>query len=138
MVISLFGDFIAHLENSKTTIPTAVVLTKSDLLHALKQDDGDYIRTNSNVFNNVTHRDCLNLAEYENINGEIRRFLEKVDIAFVNALDVYFKDTSFFAVSALGSNPVDQQVNGIISPIRVDEPFIWLLYKLGFIEGRHE
>ncbi len=114
------------------------MLTKSDLLHALKQDDGDYIRTNSNVFNNVTHRDCLNLAEYENINGEIRRFLEKVDIAFVNALDVYFKDTSFFAVSALGSNPVDQQVSGIISPIRVDEPFIWLLYKLGFIEGRYE
>ncbi len=138
VVISLFGDFIAHLENSKTDIPTAVVLTKSDLLNAIKQDDGDYIRTNSNVFCNVTHRGYLNLNEYENIHGEIKRFLAKVDNPFVNALDVYFKDTAYFAVSALGSNPVDQQVNGIISPIRVDEPFIWLLYKLGFIEGRHE
>lgn len=138
VVISLFGDFIAHQENSKTSIPTAVVLTKSDLLNALKHDDGDYIRTNSNVFNNITHRGYLNLDECENINGEIRRFLEKVDVAFVNALDVYFKDTAFFAVSALGSNPVDQQVSGIISPVRVDEPFIWLLYKLGFIEGRNE
>ena len=70
--------------------------------------------------------------------GKFAAFLSKSDIAFINALDVYFKDTAFFAVSALGSNPVDRQVNGIISPIRVDEPFIWLLYKLGFIEGRHE
>ncbi|SDM69215.1 hypothetical protein [Bacillus sp. OK048] len=138
VVISLFGDFIAHQENSKTKIPTAVVLTKSDLLGSLAQENGDYIRSNSNVFHNVTHRAHLNLNEFENINGEIRRFLEKVDIAFINALDVYFKDTAFFAVSALGSNPVDRQVNGIISPVRVDEPFIWLLYKLGFIEGRHE
>lgn len=137
VVISLFGDFIAHLENSKTEIPTAVVLTKSDLLNALKHEEGEYIRTNSNVFHNVMHRGYLNLDEYENINGEIRRFLQKVDVPFVNALDVYFKDTSYFAVSALGSNPVDQQVSGIISPIRVDEPFIWLLYKLGYIEGRN-
>jgi GTPase SAR1 family protein len=138
VIISLFGDFIAHQEDSKTSIPTAVVLTKSDLLHALKSEDGEYIRHNSNVFRNISHQEYLNLDECENINGEIRSFLEKVDIAFVNALDAYFKDTSFFAVSALGSNPVDQQVSGIISPIRVDEPFIWLLYKLGFIEGRQE
>lgn len=137
VVISLFGDFIADQENSKTRIPTAIVLTKSDLLHALTDDDGDYIYPNSNIFRHVTHKGCLNLTEYENINGEIRRFLEKVDVPFVNAMDVYFKDTSYFAVSALGSNPVDQQVRGIISPIRVDEPFIWLLYKLGFVEGRN-
>jgi GTPase SAR1 family protein len=137
VIISLFGDFIVHQENSRTSIPTAFVLTKSDLLHALKDEDGEYFRQNSNVFRNVSHQDYLNLDEFENINGEIRRFLEKVDLPFVNALDVYFKDTSFFAISALGSNPVNQQINGIISPIRVDEPFIWLLYKLGFIEGRH-
>jgi GTPase SAR1 family protein len=138
VAISLYRDFIAHEESSKTDIPTAVILTKSDLLHALKNDDGEYIRTNSNVFNNVVHKGVLNLDEFENINGEIRRFLAKVDTPFVNAVDVYFKDASYFAVSALGSNPVDQQVSGIISPIRVDEPFIWLLYKLGYIEGRNE
>jgi hypothetical protein len=90
------------------------------------------------VFHNVTHSGYLNLDEYENINGEIRRFLSKVDNPFVGSIDVYFREASYFAVSALGSNPVDRQVSGIISPIRVDEPFIWLLYKLGYIEGRHE
>ncbi|MFD2446854.1 hypothetical protein ACFSO7_23215 [Bacillus sp. CGMCC 1.16607] len=138
VIISLFGDFIAHQENNKTNIPTAVVLTKSDLLHALKDENGEYIRPNSNVFRNIIHKQYMNLNEYENINGEIRRFLEKVDIPFVNALDVYFTDTSYFAVSALGRNPIDRQVNGIIDPTRVDEPFIWLLYRLGYIEGRYE
>ncbi|MEH7094816.1 TRAFAC clade GTPase domain-containing protein [Neobacillus vireti] len=138
IVLALYDEFIAHQENSKTDIPTAIVLTKSDLLNALKSDDGEYIRTNSNVFNNVVHREFLNLDEFENINGEMKRFLSKVDIPFVNAIDVYFRETSYFAVSALGSNPIEQQVSGIISPIRVDEPFIWLLYKLGVIEGRHE
>ncbi|MGJ7910720.1 TRAFAC clade GTPase domain-containing protein [Neobacillus sp. LXY-1] len=137
VVISLFGDFIAHLDTNKTNIPTAVILTKSDLLNALKSEEGEYIRTNSNIFQHVTHQGYLNLDEFNNINGEVRRFLAKVDVPFVNALDVYFRDTSYFAVSALGSNPVDQQISGIISPIRVDEPFIWLLYKLGYIEGRH-
>jgi hypothetical protein len=138
VVISLFEDFIAHQNNGKTNIPTAVVLTKSDLLNALSSDEGEYIQSNSNVFRNVIHKGYLNLDEFENINGEIRRFLSKVDIPFVDAIDVYFRDTAYFAVSALGSNPVDQQVNGIISPIRVDEPFIWLMYKLGYIEGRQE
>jgi GTPase SAR1 family protein len=138
VVVSLFEDFISHQENNKTDIPTAVVLTKSDLLYAISSDEGEYIRTNSNVFNNVTHSGYLNLDEYENINGEIRRFLAKVDNPFVGSIDVYFREASYFAVSALGSNPVDRQVSGIISPIRVDEPFIWLLYKLGYIEGRHE
>jgi hypothetical protein len=137
VVVTLFEDFIAHQENSKTSIPTAVVLTKSDLLHAISSEDGEYIQSNSNVFRNVIHKEFLNLDEFENINGEIRRFLSKVDNPFVGSVDVTFRDSAYFAVSALGSNPVDQQVNGIISPIRVDEPFIWLMYKLGYIEGRH-
>jgi len=33
---------------------------------------------------------------------------------------------------------VDQKLQTVVSPIRVDEPFIWLLYKLNFIEGRRE
>lgn len=138
VVLTLFGDFIAYQEQSKTDIPTAVVLTKSDMLHSLKDEDGDYIKSNSNLFNNLIHRQHFNLSEYENIDGEIRRFIEKVDRPFKGTMDVYFKDTAYFAVSALGSNPVDQKLQTVVSPIRVDEPFIWLLYKLNYIEGRRD
>ncbi|MFS0725439.1 TRAFAC clade GTPase domain-containing protein [Paenibacillus sp. 1P07SE] len=136
VVLSLFGDFIAYQDNSKTDIPTAVVLTKSDMLHALKDEEGEYIKSNSNIFNNMVHRDYFNLNEFENIDGEIRRFIEKVDRPFKGTMDVYFKDTAYYAVSALGSNPVDQKMQTVVQPIRVDEPFIWLLYKLNYIEGR--
>ncbi|WP_055106678.1 hypothetical protein [Paenibacillus ihumii] len=136
VVLTMFGDFIAYEEQGKTDIPTAVVLTKSDMLHSLKDEEGEYIKSNSNIFNNAVHRKYFNLTEFENIDGEIRRFIEKVDRPFKDTMDVYFKDTGYFAVSALGSNPVDQKLQDVVQPIRVDEPFIWLLYKLKYIEGR--
>ncbi|MFD0716422.1 hypothetical protein [Paenibacillus sp. GCM10027626] len=138
VVLTMFGDFIAYQENNKTDIPTAVVLTKSDMLHSLKDEDGEYIKSNSNIFNNIVHQNYFNLTEFENIDGEVRRFIEKVDRPFKGTMDVYFKDTAYYAVSALGSNPVDQKLQTVVSPIRVDEPFIWLLYKLNYIEGRRE
>ncbi|GIP32010.1 hypothetical protein [Paenibacillus sp. J2TS4] len=136
VVISLFENFIAHQQGSKTDIPTAVVLTKSDMLQYLKEEDSEYIRPNSNVFRNFIHKGHLNKSEFENIDGEIRRFIEKVDRPFQDAIDVYFQNTAYFAVSALGSNPVNRKVTGVISPVRVDEPFIWLLHKLDYIDRR--
>ncbi|MDO3412742.1 hypothetical protein QWJ34_23445 [Saccharibacillus sp. CPCC 101409] len=136
VVLTMFSDFIAHQEKGKTGIPTAVVLTKSDMLKAIADEDGDYIRPNSNVFNNMEHHDYFDLNEFGNIDGEVRRFIEKVDRPFKGTMDVYFNETGYFAVSALGSNPVDQKIQGVVSPIRVDEPFVWLLYKLKYIEGR--
>jgi hypothetical protein len=136
VVSSLFENFIAHQQQGKTSIPTAVVLTKSDMLQHLKDEQDEYIPSNSNVFRNVVHRGFLNSHEFENINGEIGRFLEKVDRPFKGAIDVYFADAAYFAVSALGSNPVRGQIESVINPIRVDEPFIWLLHKLGYIERR--
>jgi GTPase SAR1 family protein len=136
VVISLFENFIAHQHNSKTDIPTAIVLTKSDMLVHLMEEDSEYIRPNSNVFRNVVHKGFLNKTEFDNINGEISRFIENVDRPFKDAIDVYFKNTAFFAVSALGANPVNKQLTGVINPIRVDEPFIWLLYQLDYVARR--
>ncbi|MFE6798594.1 TRAFAC clade GTPase domain-containing protein [Paenibacillus chitinolyticus] len=136
VVISLFENFIAHQSNSKTDIPTAIVLTKSDMLQYLKEEDSEYIQPNSNVFRNVVHQGYLDASEFENINGEIGRFIEKVDRPFKDAVDVYFSNTAYFAVSALGTNPVNKQISGVINPTRVDEPFIWLLHKLGYIARR--
>ncbi|MGW9125892.1 TRAFAC clade GTPase domain-containing protein [Paenibacillus chitinolyticus] len=136
VVISLFENFIAHQSNSKTEIPTAIVLTKSDMLQYLKEEDSEYIQPNSNVFRNVVHQGYLDESEFENINGEIGRFIEKVDRPFKDAVDVYFSNTAYFAVSALGTNPVNKQISGVINPTRVDEPFIWLLHKLGYIARR--
>ncbi|WP_159886969.1 TRAFAC clade GTPase domain-containing protein [Paenibacillus puerhi] len=136
VVISLYENFISHQQSGKTDIPTAIVLTKSDMLQHLQEEDSDYIQPNSNVFRDVRHRGYLDRTEFENIDGEIRRFIEKVDRPFKDAVDVYFRNTAYFAVSALGTNPVNRQVTGVISPVRVDEPFIWLLNQLDYIDRR--
>ena len=47
-----------------------------------------------------------------------------------------FKESAFFGLSALGCNPDD--LNGtvpIVAPMRVEDPFLWLLYKNKFILG---
>ncbi len=137
VVVTLAEHFIGSQEDGKTNIPTAVVITKSDMLTRLAQEEGEYIKPNSNVFENYTHKGYFNLSEYENINGEVERFLEKVDLAFKDAVEVHFNNVSYFAVSSLGQNPVDGKLEKVIQPMRIDEPFLWLLYKLGYISS-HE
>ena len=135
VVITLAEHFIGSQEDGKTSIPTAVVITKSDMLTSLAEEEGEYIKPNSNVFENYIHKGYFNLNEYENINGEVQRFLEKVDLAFKDAVEVHFKNVSYFAVSSLGQNPVEGKLEKVIQPMRIDEPFLWLLYKLGYISS---
>ncbi|WP_411679521.1 TRAFAC clade GTPase domain-containing protein [Clostridium thailandense] len=138
IIVYLFENFISKQSNEKTNIPTAIVVTKSDMLKNL--NDEEYIGPNSNIFKNYEHGKFFNLNEYENIDGEVRKFLGKVDSAFKGAMDTYFGTTGYFAVSSLGCNPqnlkIDSSTN--ISPIRVDEPFLWLLYQMNYLDGGRE
>ena len=135
VVVTLGENFIGSKEDGRTSIPTAIVVTKSDMLEKLAQEDDAYLKPNSNVFQNYVHKGYFNIDEYENINGEVKRFIEQVDLAFLDAVEVHFKNVGYFAVSSLGQNPVDGRLEGVIQPMRVDEPFLWLLYKLGYIES---
>lgn len=135
VVVSLGENFIASGEDGRTYIPTAIVVTKSDMLKRLTQEDEGYLKPNSNVFCNYVHRGYFNLNEYENINGEVKRFVSQVDMAFLDAVEVHFNNVGYFAVSSLGQNPVEGRLQEVIQPLRVDEPFLWLLHKLGYIES---
>lgn len=137
VVVTLGEHFIGREADGRTSIPTAVVVTKSDMLEYLAKEEGEYMKPNSNIFQNYIHKGYFNLNEYENINGEVKRFIEQVDLAFLDAIEVHFKNVGYFAVSSLGQNPVEGKLEGVIQPMRVDEPFLWLLYKLGYISS-HE
>ena len=129
----LVEDYIYKQGGGVSHIPTAVVLTKTDLLEALKTD-GEYIHANSEFFTNFTHKGFFNLSEFYNIDGETDELIADVDPNFRNALKRRFANLGFFAVSALGTQPEGQRVASF-TPIRVDEPFLWILYQLGYIEG---
>jgi hypothetical protein len=138
VLTGLVEDYIYKEAGGMSRIPTAVVLTKTDLLEALRSD-GEYIRDNSHMFTNFTHKGVLDIQAIENINGEVDEFIETVDPNFRNALKRRFRELGFFAVSALGAHPdVIRQRVSAFAPVRVDEPFLWILYKLGFLEGKKE
>jgi len=129
----LVEDYIYKQGGGVSEIPTAVVLTKTDLLHALR-DDGEYVRPSSHMFRNYTHKGYFNLTEFYNIDGEVEEFIGQVDPNFRNALKRRFYHLGFFGVSALGSQPDGQRVASF-APVRVDEPLLWVLYQLGYVEG---
>ncbi len=135
IIVYFFENFISKQANEKTNIPTAIVVTKSDMLRNL--NDEEYISNNSNIFRNYGHEKFFNLNEFENIDGEIKRFMEKVDAPFKGAMDTYFGNTGYFAVSSLGCNPQNLQIDSStdINPVRVDEPFLWLLYQMNYLDG---
>jgi hypothetical protein len=135
VLTGLVEDYIYKQASGISQIPTAVVLTKTDLLRPL-QAEGEYVREASHFFSNYTHRDYFDLEAFAQIDGEVDEFLRIADPNFRNALKRRFAHLGFFAVSALGAGPdtIRQRVASF-SPVRVDEPFLWLLYKLGYIES---
>jgi len=134
---SLVENYIYKQPNGVSNIPTAVVLTKTDILEALGRN-GEYIHPASRLFARYTHQDYFNLSEFDAINYDVGEFIRMVDPNFVNAVTRRFANLGFFGVSALGAHPdVIHQRVASFAPMRVDEPFLWILYKLGYIAGHY-
>jgi len=134
----LVENYIYKQANGISHVPTAVVLTKTDLLEALSYE-GEYVRQRSNIFARYTHHGHLNLTETDIINYEVDEFIQRVDPNFRNALKRRFANLGLFGVSALGAHPeLIRQRMAHFAPVRVDEPFLWILYKLGYVDGFYE
>jgi len=121
----------------QANIPTAAVLAKSDLLVALGRQ-GEYLRPRIGLFTRYNHDGHLNLSQSDTINQEVDAFLQLVDPNFNNALKGRFANLGLFGVSSLGAPPdlIHRRVASF-APARVNEPFLWILYKHGYIDGRH-
>ena len=132
----LVEDFIYKQDNGVSRVPTAVVLTKTDLLEPLV-NDGEYLRMGSRLFIPFSHQGYFDLTEWQALHNEVNAFIQAVDPNFGNALKRRFSDLGFFAVSALGAHPdVIRQRVSAFAPMRVEEPFLWILHRLGYIDGR--
>jgi hypothetical protein len=54
---------------------------------------------------------------------------------FCNIIETGFAAYEYFGVSSLGEQPQNDHLSRV-SPLRVEDPFLWLLYKLGLINGK--
>ncbi|MDR2698364.1 MAG: hypothetical protein LBB30_01635 [Candidatus Methanoplasma sp.] len=111
------------------SIPLAVVLTKTDVLMKAPENDEEsniLFGLNSSLYIE-RERGKYDRTNFEQINVEIEEYMRRaVSKNFVQAVKE-FKEHSYFAVSALGSNPTGNMLTRGISPMRVEDPFIWLL-----------
>jgi hypothetical protein len=101
-------------------IPLGVVLTKADTPEARPPE--------------FAHRQFFNLTEFREVNSATEKFVSEISPNFHNGIKQYFPDIGFFEVSATGITPQDGRISAFL-PRHVDEPFLWILYRLGFIES---
>jgi len=108
----------------KIDIPIAIVLSKIDMLKDNfgmlcdeKEDGGD---------------GDINRSDADNVRNEIMGLCGGEDGDLVKEVKDEFKNYEFFGVSSLGSEPIPDGTVPGFRPIRVEDPFLWLLHKNNF------
>lgn len=129
VIAHLHENFIFHQEKGKSSIPTAVVLTKVDILK------DKYLEGNNRVFHNNRHINSFNVEEFLLVEKEISSFIQNNDSLFFDTMKQYFRNYAFLGISSI-SNLERQDLQKIkVDPKRVEEPLLWIMYKLGYIKG---
>jgi len=113
--------------NKKT--PVAIAISKFDKIES-EFDEASILNSPG------SHAGVLNIDHINAINTEIMSFIStKEEANVIRLIEDYFSNYSFFGVSALGSNPVEDKKIDKIRPKRIEDPFLWLLWKNGVIKS---
>lgn len=126
-VIRLFHQFGSG--SGAIRVPIAVSFTKSDVLR-----DYGILPDGNAVYNQSRHQGELNGIVFRQIHDEIQSWLDKWAGPQLNTqLSQYFKDYAFCCLSSLGEGPDESGRLSTVSPFRVEDPFLWALHRLGFL-----
>lgn len=117
----------------KIDIPIAVCLTKSDVLFkAPENEEEDKVLFGPSSSLHIPREyGRFDEENFSQIDAELEEYLRRtVGENFVQMIHG-FSEHCCFAVSALGCNPTGSTLPRGISPMRVEDPFIWLLNREG-------
>lgn len=136
VIEAMYNAFVAQ-NDEKPITPLAVSFSKSDRLR-------QHFAKGSRVYDDVENKGGFDSSGYNNIKGEVWRFLNSMAegqdlIAQVNAA---FSRFGYFAFTALNCEVEEREEEGrkihmpdtIPDPKRIEEPILWILNQLGFIE----
>lgn len=126
---ALFNFF--HAGENKLDIPTAIVITKSDILQK-----HPFFRTNEEYAEYVQpkgineHKKYVKIDLLDKIDAITKKFLEDInESVYINNVEMLFNKRRFFMVSSIGYDPETEGKDGAIMPNRVTEPFEWLMFE---------
>lgn len=85
------------------------------------------------------HNGYLDAADTETVHEVLASHLEKWGGGNIRrTMESNFKTYSFFGLSALGSSPQDGEIKRGVSPFRIEDPLLWILYKKGIIRAHRK
>jgi GTPase SAR1 family protein len=115
----------------KIGIPVAVTLSKLDLLVSR-------FPPGSPLQRDAAHAGFFDLSDFRKVRHILRDHLEQwLGPALDNFLRHKFTAHSYFGISAIGRSPAtDGRLGQPPTPFRIEDPFVWLLYRAGVLRGR--
>ena len=128
----LFERQPGRLVTSKVKTPVAFTLTKVDVLSPI-------LHPGSALFRTGEHFGHLNLSDSQSVHTEVWNYLQTwMGSGMDSMVEKAFERYRYFGVSSLGRSPDQDGHVESVSPIRVEDPFLWLLHELDLIQGRKD
>jgi Double-GTPase 2 len=132
-IVVLLRKLFETQQNLRATqpakVPIAFTLSKIDTLFPLLDPSSALCRPSE-------HLGYLDLDDVQSVSTEIDNYLRTwININFCNFINASFATHHYFGVSSLGKEPDSHKRLSTVSPLRVEDPFLWILYKLGLVKG---
>lgn len=131
LVLSNITNSLQLMGNRKTEAPTAIIITKSDLIdpeNRLYNSNGE--REQNCLVNNTMflHDRFYSIAE------NVKRYMESDQVKNITAeLDNIFANKNYFAVAAYGMNVEEDKPKGR-KPYGIMLPFLWTMTAFGYFQ----
>ncbi len=114
----------------KITVPIAFTLSKVDTLLSIVEPGSALQRPSE-------HFGILDLADVQSMSTEIANYLKTwINPNFCTTIDHNFARYRYFGASSLGGMPDANNHLVKVEPLRVEDPFLWILYELDLIKGK--
>jgi hypothetical protein len=128
-VINLIREDKQIPEKERIKTPIALVFSKIDALRSLFPPD-------SMLQQSSPHTSSLDISDCEMVSSEMLAYLyDWIGPNLNNIMQHHFEHFCYFGVSALGEPPLGEKLSAAVSSNRIEDPFLWLLWKNGFIQG---
>ena len=146
--LTTIHNIISHGNaTEKCAIPFAICLSKADTkevqkvlsddLRDMLLDDVRGVESGDGYYEPI-----FNAQEYAPIARELKHFMKSNEIVLAQMMQTNYSSYAYFAFTALGCDVMEgkkengepyQYPVGPVLPKRVEEPLLWLFYKLGYI-----
>lgn len=120
--------------NKLINIPLAVAFSKMDAVESLMD-----VSSSMNYPSKHIRDGYFNLNDFNDVNAEMKALVREWGGSnFENQLSMNFKRYAYFGVTALGCNPQGSNKIDRLSPHRIEDPFLWLLWQNNLIKAGKE